>query len=153
MVIENVENIVGKEETSIVSLSHDLSIKFWGHIYFVSCDWLILLLTSIEIICRIIWKELILKAMFQFVDQRSLNPFPNGKGLQMTISTLMKMAKFFKMLENTVGKGEIARYEQFLLFPPCFQKACFPGASIAGNCRTRSINLLPNNKLSDSGPN
>ena len=26
------------------------------------------------------------------------------------------------MVENTVGKGEIARYEQFLLFPLCFQK-------------------------------
>ena len=22
------------------------------------------------------------------------------------------------------GKGEIARYEQFLLFPQCFQKTC-----------------------------
>ena len=31
--------------------------------------------------------------------------------------------KFFKWVENTVGKGEIARYEQFLLFPQCFQKA------------------------------
>ena len=30
--------------------------------------------------------------------------------------------KFFKRIENTVGKGEIARYEQFLLFPLCFQK-------------------------------
>ena len=28
-----------------------------------------------------------------------------------------------------VGKGEIARYEQFLLLPHCFQKACFPGSS------------------------
>ena len=28
-----------------------------------------------------------------------------------------------------MGKGEIARYEQFLLFQQCFQKACFPGAS------------------------
>ena len=28
-----------------------------------------------------------------------------------------------------MGKGEIARYEQFLLFPQCFQKACFQGAS------------------------
>ena len=28
-----------------------------------------------------------------------------------------------------MGKGEIARYEQFLLFPQCFQKAYFPGAS------------------------
>ena len=30
--------------------------------------------------------------------------------------------KFFKRIENTVGKGEIARCEQFLLFPQCFQK-------------------------------
>ena len=37
--------------------------------------------------------------------------------------------KFFKQVENTVGKGEIARYEQFLLFPQCFQKAYFPRAS------------------------
>ena len=27
-----------------------------------------------------------------------------------------------KGVENTVGTGEIARYEQFLLFPQCFQK-------------------------------
>ena len=32
--------------------------------------------------------------------------------------------KFFKGVENTVGKGEITRYEQFLLFPQCFQKTC-----------------------------
>ena len=32
--------------------------------------------------------------------------------------------KFSKRLENTVGKGEIARYEQFLLVPQCFQKTC-----------------------------
>ena len=32
--------------------------------------------------------------------------------------------KFSKCVENTVGKGEIPRYEQFLLFPQCFQKIC-----------------------------
>ena len=37
--------------------------------------------------------------------------------------------KLSKWVENTVGKGEIARYEQFLLFPQCFQKACLAGAS------------------------
>ena len=37
--------------------------------------------------------------------------------------------KFSKQVENTVGEGEIARYEQFLLFPQCFQQACFPWAS------------------------
>ena len=29
-----------------------------------------------------------------------------------------------KWEENTVGKGEIACYEQFLLFLQCFQKTC-----------------------------
>ena len=28
-----------------------------------------------------------------------------------------------------MGKGEIAGYDQFFLFPQYFQKACFPGAS------------------------
>ena len=36
--------------------------------------------------------------------------------------------KFFKLVENTVGKGEIAHHEQFLLFPQRFQKSCFSGA-------------------------
>ena len=27
-----------------------------------------------------------------------------------------------KWVENTVRKGEIARYQQFFLFPQCFQK-------------------------------
>ena len=33
-----------------------------------------------------------------------------------------KGKKLSKRVENTVGKGEIAHYEQFLLFPQCFQK-------------------------------
>ena len=37
--------------------------------------------------------------------------------------------KLSKRVEKSVGKGEIARYEQFLLFPQCFQKICFPEAS------------------------
>ena len=52
--------------------------------------------------------------------------------------------KLSKWEENTVGKGEIARYEQFLLCPQCFQKACFPGASkgvIVWEWVKKSINL------------
>ena len=30
--------------------------------------------------------------------------------------------KFYKQAENMVGKGEIARYEQFFLFPTVFSK-------------------------------
>ena len=32
--------------------------------------------------------------------------------------------KFSKRVENPAGKGEIARNEQFLLFPQGFQKTC-----------------------------
>ena len=32
--------------------------------------------------------------------------------------------KFSKHVENSVGKGEIARSEQFLLIPQCFQNTC-----------------------------
>ena len=32
--------------------------------------------------------------------------------------------KFSKGVEKTVGKGETAHYDQFLLFPKCFQKTC-----------------------------
>ena len=37
--------------------------------------------------------------------------------------------KSSKWVENTMGKKEIACNEQFLLFPQCFQKVCFPEAS------------------------
>ena len=37
--------------------------------------------------------------------------------------------KFCKQVENSVGKGEIACYEQFLHFRQCFHKACFLEAS------------------------
>ena len=30
--------------------------------------------------------------------------------------------EFFRLVQNTVGKGEIAHYKQFLLSPQCFQK-------------------------------
>ena len=33
-----------------------------------------------------------------------------------------KGKRFSKRIENNVGKAEIARYEQFLVFPQCFQK-------------------------------
>ena len=52
--------------------------------------------------------------------------------------------KLSKQVENTVGKGEIAHYEQFLLFPQCFQKACFPEAS-KGVIVWEWVNSLPHN--------
>ena len=45
-----------------------------------------------------------------------------------------------------MGKGEIARYKQFLLFPQCFQKACYPGAS-KGVIVWEWVNSLPNDRI------
>ena len=56
--------------------------------------------------------------------------------------------KLSKQIENTVEKGEIACYKQFLLFPQCFQKACFPEAS-KGVIVWEWVNSLPNDKLLD----
>ena len=43
---------------------------------------------------------------------RQINPFPNNLCFFMCLQ--------YKSFENAVGKGEIARNEQFLLFPQCF---------------------------------
>ena len=51
--------------------------------------------------------------------------------------------KLSKQVENTVGKGEIARYEQFLLFPQCFQKACFPGVIVWEWVNLQPCGLIP----------
>ena len=60
--------------------------------------------------------------------------------------------KISKRVENTVGKGEIARYEQFLLSPQCFQKACFKRCqkvSSKGVIMWEWVNPLPDNKILD----
>ena len=80
------------------------------------------------------------KELSQSIDQITVfvNPLPDDKILDSF--KLKEFAdndfrydengrKLSKRVENTVGKGEIARYEQFLHFPQCFQKACFQGAS------------------------
>ena len=81
------------------------------------------------------WKKekMLVTSIFSF----SLNPLPDD---EFQTSKLKEFAennfefeengrKLSEWVENTVGKGQIACYEQFLLFPQRFQKACFPGAS------------------------
>ena len=38
------------------------------------------------------------------------------------------MISVFDRVENNVGKGENDKYQHFLLFPPCFQKASYLGS-------------------------
>ena len=48
-----------------------------------------------------------------------------------------------KPLENTLGKWEIARYEQFLLFPQCFQPVwiTFCHFGQIWNCRLQTLSV------------
>ena len=56
--------------------------------------------------------------------------FSSGNGLSLSQTTNLNLFQawrvrrwqFQKRVENTGGKWEIARYDQFLLFPQCFQK-------------------------------
>ena len=60
---------------------------------------------------------------------------PQSESLQTTISKFdANGRKFSKQVENTVGRGEIACYEQFLLFSQCFQKIC--------NADTKKLGLV-----------
>ena len=55
----------------------------------------------------------------------AFSPFPtmltNSLCLTLFQTSSVFMCLQLKSFENTVGKGEIARIEQFLLFPQCFQ--------------------------------
>ena len=55
----------------------------------------------------------------QILDASKLKEFPDDN-----FRFAEHSRKFSKWVENTVGKGEIARSEQFLLFLQCFQKTC-----------------------------
>ena len=61
----------------------------------------------------------------------AFKPFPNDKIIDSSkfnvfaddnFKFVENGKNFSKSVENTVGKGEIAHYEQFLLFPQCFRK-------------------------------
>ena len=67
----------------------------------------------------------VIKTLFRkvstFSQLTNFRLFQTEKSLQ---TKLIIMAKFSKLVENTVGMEEIARYEQFLLFPQCLQNTC-----------------------------
>ena len=94
-------------------------------------------------------------SVFSLKPNRPFNPLPDDKILDWSKSKQsaddnfefdVNSRKFSKLVENTVSKGEIALYEQFLLFPQCFQKACFPGAS-KGVIVWEWVNPLPDDKI------
>ena len=89
-------------------------LKFWVH-YLQDCfSWLILYRTTL---------------CFNNHERGGFfNPFPGPSKLRVCRQCFLKFVengrKFSKRVENAVRKGEIACYEQFLLFPLCFLKTC-----------------------------
>ena len=49
--------------------------------------------------------------------------------------------KFSKRVENTAGKGGIARYEQYILFSQCFQKT-YPADTYKPGLFGKGLNAL-----------
>ena len=60
---------------------------------------------------------------------RNLRLFQTERVCRRQFQIRRKWKKVLQTGRKTVGKEEIAGNKQFLLFPQCFQKACFPGAS------------------------
>ena len=83
------------------------------------------------------------------------NPLPDDKILDWSKSKQIaddnfefdeNRRKLSELVENTVGKGEIARYEQFLLFPQCLKQGFF----FSQGCQ--KVSLLGNGLNSCCGP-
>ena len=56
---------------------------------------------------------------WQILDSSKLNEFADEN-----FKFVENGRKLSKQVENNVGKGEIARHKQSLLYPQCFQKTC-----------------------------
>ena len=59
------------------------------------------------------------------------------------IMTEILIFLLLRMVENTVGKGENAGYQHFLLFPQCFQKASFFFLKLCGEKPFASFSIFP----------
>ena len=80
-----------------------------------------------------------------------LNPIPNDKILDMTklkafADNKLNFAKmeisFCDRVENTIGKGENAGYQHFLLFLHCFSKPSSLGPLKVGLCGKELTKLV-----------
>ena len=81
------------------------------------------------------------------------NSLPNDKFLDWSKWTALNFAydninvteklKFVvERVEDIVGKGENAEYQQFALFPQCFQKASFSKSGLFGETVAQTVELV-----------
>ena len=89
---------------------------------------------------------MLVTSIFSFFPQ-CFNPLPNDKILDMTESKAFADDKLnvtrvtislLERVEDTVGKGENAGYQRFLLFQPVFSKAFFLRVVKSRDCVVKS---------------
>ena len=87
--------------------------------------------------CNFFHLDLIKSLKFHYF----LNPLPNDKFLEITnlkafaddkLNVNKMTISLCDRVKNTVGKGENAGYQHFLLFPYCFQKPSLLGSLKVG---------------------
>ena len=71
-----------------------------------------------------ILKSILMTYRFNPFAKTNFRVFQTERVCRQQFQIWRKWQKVIQRVENTLGKAEIARYEQFLLFPQCFQKAC-----------------------------
>ena len=105
-----VGNIVGKRENA-------------GYQYFLSFPTMF----SMTLKVRIVWDRLTLNQTTKLLDLSKLKAFAGDK-----LNLAEKLKFLLGKLENIVGKGENAGFQQFLLFQQCFQNASISVSSKVG---------------------
>ena len=106
--------------TSIFSFSHYVfypfqnEFQFLSHVYFFSSAYAFNLEQSENL--------LFVKRVYPLPDMPILGFSNSAANIDMMLKIRQMEIKLSESVENIVGKGEIAPYEQFLLFPQCFQK-------------------------------
>ena len=63
----------------------------------------------------------------EILDQSKFKAFADDK-----INVTQKLKFVWERVDNTVGKGENAGYQHFLLYAQCFQRTSFPGLLTVG---------------------
>ena len=69
-------------------------------------------------------KKKMRKSLFKPSQTTNFRPFRSEELADDNFELDKNGRKSPKRVENTVGKGEIAPYKQFLLFSQCFQRTC-----------------------------
>ena len=134
VIAHKTSHIVDRRSASLIWAARSL-IKiniFWKRSYPFPKQSLVLQLWKKASICKTLWeKKTILQvsvfSLFHGVVYPKRRILDSSKLKELADDNLKfdeNGIKFSERVENTAGKGEIARCEQFLLFPQCFQKTC-----------------------------